>query len=373
MPGHRKVLLFAEYGDTGGTRTYVKQLLALYGSKRADVTLVASYPHFDPEMRGLCARFGFSHVLLSELTDQAFPIRGRLPFQLLGERKALGKFIVAHRPDVVVASVGTPPMFLGALGLAPRSLYIVHTYPEPSGMRWKRAANRLMFSALVPTRSRIVTVSHYAERKIAETWGLWARRSMLRVVYTATGPAVDCPRPTRSNSVSILTIGHVEDYKNPDLWIDVAAKVLVAVPGMNVTFRWIGPGALLSYCRDRVKALGLDRAVRFVGLDHEVQKYFAESDIYLQTSRVESLGLSVLDAMRYGLPSVVTHVGGLPELVADRETGWVAGVDADIIAEKTLSLVYNEGLRKEMGARAQARYVECFSQARWEKELWQCH
>jgi glycosyltransferase involved in cell wall biosynthesis len=61
--------------------------------------------------------------------------------------------------------------------------------------------------------------------------------------------------------------------------------------------------------------------IHWAGLQDDVRPFLAASDIYVQPSMREAFGLSILEAMREGLPVVATRVGGIPELVVDGDTG----------------------------------------------------
>lgn len=94
----------------------------------------------------------------------------------------------------------------------------------------------------------------------------------------------------------------------------------------------------------------------------------------MQPSKVENLSLSVLDAMRYGKPCVVTNVGGFPELVRSGETGWVVEVDDQHeLAQRVLQLAKDPNERKRMGNSAQAVYASHFSPDLWENEMQKLH
>lgn len=70
----------------------------------------------------------------------------------------------------------------------------------------------------------------------------------------------------------------------------------------------------------------------------------------------ESFGLTIIEAGCLGVPAVVTDVGGMPEVVLDEVTGYVADHrDPDAFARRVCALLENPGLRQQMGLAAQAR------------------
>jgi glycosyltransferase involved in cell wall biosynthesis len=83
------------------------------------------------------------------------------------------------------------------------------------------------------------------------------------------------------------------------------------------------------------------------------------------SSVTEGLGTSLLDAMACGKAIVATTAGGMPEVVADRQTGLlVPPRDHVAMAQALLRLLGDEDLRRRMGAAGQSRVRERFSAER---------
>lgn len=111
---------------------------------------------------------------------------------------------------------------------------------------------------------------------------------------------------------------------------------------------------------------GLGERVRFLGaMPHEqLAAYYAIADVCVVPSRVETFGLVALEAAAQGTPVVAARVGGLPEVVAHGETGFlVEGQDSTRFAEAIATVLADEPLRTRMGRAAAARAEE-FS---WER------
>ena len=365
-----RVLLLAEYDRVGGTRTYAKHLVVFYAHGKYDLTVVARGPAEDEDMVLYCQSHGV-RLLRHEAVVVGDTEFGGRPWHLNSERRTLNAFIAELSPDIIVASVGMPGLFLGHMGRGRRSIYILHTYPQPSQVNWRRLLGKVIWAASIPDDIHFLTVSQFARGRMLEVWGLWRRRSDVSVIYSSVGDVVVSPE-IRHDCITVLSVGHVVDYKNPMLWIDVAARVLEELPAIR--FVWVGPGPLIESCRYRVSDLGLQGKIEFVGASTDMHKYYESCDIYMQPSKIESLGLSVLDAMRYGKPCVVTNVGGLPELVRNGETGWVVDVaDEHGLAMRVIQLAKDQAERERMGLGARIIYTSRFSSERWECEMQQLH
>ena len=89
---------------------------------------------------------------------------------------------------------------------------------------------------------------------------------------------------------------------------------------------------------------------------HAVARYYQAADIYVHGARAEVWGLSITEAMACGLPVVASDVGGIPDQVADTQTGFLVPVgDADRMAARVAVLLDDPAAREIMGRRAGER------------------
>ncbi len=94
----------------------------------------------------------------------------------------------------------------------------------------------------------------------------------------------------------------------------------------------------------------------------ELASLYRNAAVFLLSSDEEGLGMVLLEAMASGLAVVSTRCGGPETAVVDGKTGLLAPVgDWSAFAEKIEFLLSDASLRKDMGAAARTRAVECFS------------
>jgi len=97
----------------------------------------------------------------------------------------------------------------------------------------------------------------------------------------------------------------------------------------------------------------LQARVTFLGFWPDAREVMAASDVIVCSSRFESLGMAVIEAMAMGRAVVSTRVGGPSETILDGQTGFLAAPgDAADFAARTLTLLTDPDLRRQMGAAA---------------------
>ena len=135
----------------------------------------------------------------------------------------------------------------------------------------------------------------------------------------------------RENGVAAdaLVFAHVGRFMAQKNHLDlVAAFQQVASADPRALLVLAGDGELRETVRARAASLGLEGAVRFLGLRDDVPELLGAADAFVLSSAWEGLPIAVLEAMAAGLPVVATAVGGVPELVRSGETGWLVAPGA---------------------------------------------
>jgi glycosyltransferase involved in cell wall biosynthesis len=122
-----------------------------------------------------------------------------------------------------------------------------------------------------------------------------------------------------------------------------------------------GDGQLRSELERQVAELGITPRVHFLGVRRDVPNLLRAADVFALTSVSEGASITVLEAMASGVPSVVTDVGGNPELVRQGRDGLlVPRGDHRAAATALLQLLRNPTLTAQLGASARERALETF-------------
>lgn len=147
---------------------------------------------------------------------------------------------------------------------------------------------------------------------------------------------------------------------------DVLLRALVQLPGTSPPHLIIGgSGPEETALRGLAAELGLADRVHFLGYHRQVADIYASCDILAGPSRAEAFGLVFAEAGYFRRPVVATHVGGIPEVVRDGETGLlVPAGDIDALAAALGRLAASRELRQRLGEAGRRRAETMFSAPR---------
>lgn len=113
---------------------------------------------------------------------------------------------------------------------------------------------------------------------------------------------------------------------------------------------------------EMIRSNQLESMVEDRGIVEDMGPVYAETDILLLPARQDPLPRVIMEAMGHGLPVVSTRVDGIPEMVEEGVTGFLAdSEDAEDLAAKVTQLVKDESLRQQMGEAGRARADKLFS------------
>lgn len=129
-------------------------------------------------------------------------------------------------------------------------------------------------------------------------------------------------RPRRLVRPRLFWMRSLEPMYDPLLAVRVLARLRKSAPDARLLMAGRDGGSE-SEARQLAEKLGLAKAVEFAGFLDMAGKVRAghDCDIFINTSRVDNMPVAVLEAWAMGLPVVSTSVGGIPDLITDRETG----------------------------------------------------
>mgnify|MGYP003013135987 FL=1 len=184
---------------------------------------------------------------------------------------------------------------------------------------------------------RVIAVSELTRRIVIGKYGIPADKVVTVHNAVRFGESEDAV-PERAVKDKVVTfLGRITYQKGPDYFVEAAAKVLQRVP--DVRFVMAGSGDLMNHVVRRVAQLGIADRFHFTGFlkGGEVQRMFRLSDVYVMPSVSEPFGISPLEAMRSGVPVIISRQSGVAEVLdyAIKVNYW----DVDALADAIYGLL----------------------------------
>ena len=206
----------------------------------------------------------------------------------------------------------------------------------------------------------VVTVSEANVKYIEAHFGV--PRSHMALIPCGIDTERFSPAGEKLDPPHVVCVARLEPVKNHTLLL----QACVRLQSRKVRFRCVLLGDGIT--RDSVLAeraqLGLECVVAMPGAvaQAEVCTWLRQAAVAVLPSNSEGMPVSLMEAAACGIPVVATTVGGIPEMVTDRETGRLTPPgDADAMADALQELLLSPELRERMGRAARARAVERFS------------
>jgi N-acetyl-alpha-D-glucosaminyl L-malate synthase BshA len=154
----------------------------------------------------------------------------------------------------------------------------------------------------------------------------------------------------REGEKIITHISNFRAVKRLEDVIGIFARISRELPARLVL---VGDGPDRGRAEKRAAEEGVAERVWFLGKQDSVAELLACSDLFLLPSESEAFGLVALEAMACGVPVIATRVGGIPEVVADGVTGYLAPIgDVDAMAEAGSRILRDADLWQQMSEAA---------------------
>jgi glycosyltransferase involved in cell wall biosynthesis len=152
-------------------------------------------------------------------------------------------------------------------------------------------------------------------------------------------------------------LGRLSPEKGPEVFLRAALLAHARLPDAH--FVLVGDGPLAPALRESIARMKLEGRVHLAGLRRDVAAVLNDMDVLVSSSHSEAMPLAVMEAMASGLPVVATRVGGVPDMIAQGESGWlVAPNDFDEMATRLVQILATPGELERMGRSARARAVD---------------
>jgi N-acetyl-alpha-D-glucosaminyl L-malate synthase BshA len=170
--------------------------------------------------------------------------------------------------------------------------------------------------------------------------------------FPVSDPATRCKLAPPDHRVLV----HISNFRPVKRLVDVVRVFAGVREAMKATLVMVGDGPDRDPAQREAVRLGVQGNVRFAGRVDDVADLLRGGDLFLLPSETESFGLAALEAMACGVPVIASRVGGLPEVVTEGESGFLAAVgDVSTMTERAIEVLRDPSRLDEMRRRAVQR------------------
>jgi len=170
---------------------------------------------------------------------------------------------------------------------------------------------------------------------------------------------------SKKSPIILGVIGRLDKAKGFDYAID-ALKILENNTQKKFILKIAGSGNEMTNLQMKVKDLNLENQVEFLGWIGDSKDFFEQIDIFILPSNVETFGLVILEAMKYGKPIIATNCDGPREILRHEIEGLMVDLKSNEslpkqIAKNVEKLIYDEELANKLVKNSYQRLKARFS------------
>jgi len=170
---------------------------------------------------------------------------------------------------------------------------------------------------------------------------------------------------SKKSPIILGVIGRLDKAKGFYYAID-ALKILENNTQKKFILKIAGTGNEMTNLQMKVKDLNLENQVEFLGWIGDSKDFFSQIDIFILPSNVETFGLVILEAMKYGKPIIATNCDGPREILRHEIEGLMMDLKSNEslpkqIAKNVEKLIYDEELANKLVKNSYQRLKARFS------------
>jgi len=345
--GRKKILYVITRPIIGGAQTHLLTLIEAFKDKYEIHVAVGSEGFLTEQLTTLGVSFHISQSL----------VRSMNPFKDWKAIRELVAIMKKINPSIVHAHSTKAGLIarIAAKRVNIRSVYTVHGWAFDPGVKF---IQRMVVWPIEFLSAR------YADHTICVTdhdriYGIKKVRLLsddISVIPNGVPDGPNFPHAKPGVAVSkplIVMPARFHDQKDQETLIKAAGQL----KDLDFQIRFLGDGHHMKKCEQIGQELKISDKLDFFGLTKDVPQHLAQAHIFALISFYEGLPISIMEAMRAGLPVIASDVSGVSEEVDAGETGFLTKVaDVDAIAAALRKLIENPQLRASMGDAGRRKY-----------------
>ncbi|MBU3180685.1 glycosyltransferase family 4 protein [Clostridium psychrophilum] len=204
----------------------------------------------------------------------------------------------------------------------------------------------------------IIAVSKAGKRTYEENFNLLNK--MIVVIYNGISPEILDKGKDNYNvcndCIELMYIGRLVKIKGLENLILAMDKLYIKY---NIHLTLVGDGKDRKCFEKLVHKYSLEEYITFVGFQRNLDYYFRKANIFIYPSICKEIfGISIVEAMAYGLPCVANKIGGIPEIIIDGENGFLTKKNDESGIVEAIIRVINYSKDNDMSSISnQAKYT----------------
>lgn len=205
---------------------------------------------------------------------------------------------------------------------------------------------------------RIVTVSDSIKNYVKND--IHINEAIINTIHNGIDDIGENLTRNTNENIKLVAVGRLAKVKNYTLLLNSLAEVVKKHSGFHLTIVGDGPekNNLIKHCN----LIGLNKQVTFLGFRKDVKDILAENDVFMMSSNYEGVSIALLESMSLSMPAIATSVGGIPETINDKSTGYlVPNNDVTLYAEKIIKMLEDPASIPLMGKNARKYFLNEFN------------
>ncbi len=288
-------------------------------------------------------------------------------------KENLKYWLAENKVDVVLAHYGPSGLAMMELCAEMNIPLVVHFHGYDAYRSDILEEQGRRYPELFQHAAAIVAVSEDMKSQLLH---LGANEDQLHLLHYGIETSFWQAQAIVKSPLQFLFVGRFVEKKSPGLVLQSFAKLVAGIPEAKLGM--IGEGPLLGECKALAIALGISKAVEFMGAcsEESVRNAIWESRALILPSQVSEIGdsegtpLVILEAGACGRPVIGTRHGGIVDVVKDGENGRLVNQgDAEGLANAMKMLADDIELARKMGMNGQAIIRSQFEARHYHQKL----
>ncbi|RYG37477.1 glycosyltransferase family 1 protein [bacterium] len=295
-----------------------------------------------------------NEVPFHSLSHMVRPLSPNSDIKAIGE---LTQALLDFRPDIVSthsSKAGIIGRLAGRKAKLP-TLFTAHGWSFTEGVGRSAKLYERVERIVAKKGGTIVCVAE-ADRQLAITKKV-ARPDQLVTIHNGMPDYPERAIPGLGIPM-IVSVARLDTQKDhPTLF-----RALAKIKDKPWTLELVGGGSRKEEFQGLARELGILDRITFHGVQTNVRPFLSRAAVFALISNYEGFPRSTVEAMRTGLPALVSDVGGSREAIVEGKTGFsVPRGDVDAVAAKLGQILDSSELRTSMGEAARERYEKEFT------------